>query len=335
MGDDILEMITIIRTAVGCLSAVALIYELKRAKVKVVGTDCNPLSAGLYLCDKSYVVPRGEDPTFIEEILKICKVEKPIAIISGPEEELLTLSRNKRIFNELDILLLCPDHKTIKICADKLLTYKTFKKLNVPTPKIYNLENVEFPCIVKPRHGRGGREVYKAENPDELHLHLKKIKNPIIQEFVNGVEYTVDTFADLNGNPLSVVPRARLQTESGISIKGVTVHDAEIIEQCKKMVKKLKLIGPACFQCLKENDGEIKFIEINPRFGGGSILSIKADPTIIPNLIRIIKGEPPSPSAGFREGLVMLRFYSEVFLLESNLLRKQFEIEDSDKVKCL
>lgn len=306
---------TIIRSAVGCLSSMALINELVKKGVKVIGIDCNPLSAGLYLCDKGYVVPRGDDPRFLEEVLRICEIEKPNAILSGPEEEILVLSKNKGLFVERNILVFCPDYETIKICVDKIEIYRTFTSFGIPAPEIYSEENIKFPCIVKPRSGRGGRGIFKAEDAYELNFYSKKVINPIIQEFVEGTEYTVDTFADLEGNPLSIVPRIRLQFESGISVKGMTVYDERIISYCQKIVKELKLIGPSCIQCIK-NDRGLIFTEVNPRFGGGSILSIKADPTIVPNLIRIVKGDSPVPGNGFRQGLTMLRYYSEVFVVQ-------------------
>lgn len=319
--------ITIIRSAVGCLSAIALVNELEKENVRVIGIDCNPLSAGLYLCDKGYVVPRGDDPEFLDEILKICNVERPNAILSGPEEEILVLSKNKKLFEELGVLVLCPDYDTVRVCADKAETYKMFKRHNIPTPEIYYEGKVKFPCFIKPRFGRGGKEQFKVNTAEELEFYRNKVKDHIIQEFIDGVEYTIDTFADLEGKPISIVPRVRLQVESGVSVKGMTMYDEEIIQHCKKMVKALKLIGPACVQCIKDSNGVLRFTEINPRFGGGSILSIKADPTIIPNLVRMIKGETPTPSNGFREGLIMLRYYSEVFITKNEEIKNFLDKE--------
>jgi len=306
---------TIIRSAVGCLSAMTLVNELKRCGVRVIGLDSNPLSAGLHLCDKGYVIPRGDEPRFLEEVLRICDHEKVNAILSGPEEEVLVLSENKELFAKRNILVLCPDFDTVRVCADKMETYQVFKERGIPTPEIYDQENVRFPCIIKPRFGRGGRELFKAEDTHELEFYFQKVSHPVIQEFVGGVEYTVDTFADLEGKPLSIVPRVRIQVESGISVKGRTVYDEEIISYCQKMVKELRLIGPACIQCIKNDEG-LKFTEVNTRFGGGSALSLKADPTIVRNLVNIVKGETPVLSKGFKQGLTMLRYYSEVFVTE-------------------
>ena len=130
----------------------------------------------------------------------------------------------------------------------------------------------------------------------------------------------MDVYCDLEGVPFSIVPRERIQTESGISIKGRTVFDREIIAYCDKIARALKLVGPSCIQCIK-NKKCTKFIEINNRFGGGSILSIKSDPSIISNIKRIIGGGSVIPSSNFKEGLTMLRYYQEVFLEESNLMK--------------
>jgi carbamoyl-phosphate synthase large subunit len=311
--------ITIMRSAVGSPAAAALIHELKKEGVRVIGLDCNPLSAGFYLSDKFYVIPNGDAPGFLGKILRICEIERPKAILSGPEEELLVLSKNKQLFMGKGVLVLCPDYKTVRICTDKLETWRAFNSYGVPAPEVYSKDKARFPCIVKPRFGRGGKDVFRVEDRLELELYLRKIQQPIIQEFVDGTEYTVDILADLGAKPLSIVPRIRLQVESGISMKGMTVYNEEIIAYCRKIAGNLKLIGPSCIQCIRNNSG-VKFTEVNPRFGGGSALSIKADPTIVPNLIRMIKGENPAASVGFKRGLTMLRYYSEVFVTDKERL---------------
>lgn len=312
-------MVVIIKTAVGSPGAMALVKELKSNGVRVIGLDAYPLSAGLYCCDKGYLIPRGRDEKFLDEILRICEKEKPNMILSSPEEELLVLSKNKSLFAKKGILVLCPDYDTVKKCADKIETDKVLRSCEVPVPKIYDTENTKFPCIIKPRFGKGSENVFKAESQQELEIYVKKVENPIIQEYLDGKEFSVDVLADLEGKVLSIVPRIRILTESGISLRGVTVRDENIIQYCKKITKNLRLIGPSCIQCFKNKNG-IKFIEINTRFGGGSILSIKANPNIISNLIKLAKGDTPEPDISFKEGLTMTRFYDEVFLNKDEIL---------------
>ncbi|MBI4895175.1 MAG: ATP-grasp domain-containing protein [Candidatus Aenigmarchaeota archaeon] len=311
--------IKIIRSAVGSMPSWGLIKELTKNNVDIVGIDSSPISFGLYLLKKSYVVPKGNDPNFINSLINIVKKETPDAIISGPEEEILNISKNKSLLENSGMLVLCPDFESVEICANKRKTYKFFKNNNIPTPEIFDEEKrVKFPCVVKPIFGRGGAGVYVANNQEELRYYLSKSKDFIIQEYVAGTEYTVDVLADRDGNSLSIVPRIRLGIESGVSVKGKTVYDKKIINYVQLIVKKLKLFGPSCIQCIKSSDS-LKFIEINTRFGGGSILSMKADPTIVQNLIRIIRGETPRKNRTFKRNLIMLRYYSEMFLQEKDI----------------
>ena len=150
------------------------------------------------------------------------------------------------------------------------------------------------------------------------------MSNPIFQEFIPGEEYSVDVLADRNGNALSIVTRLRVGVESGISVKSLTVFDADIIEQCKRIIKKLKVFGPACIQCIK-NDRGIFFIEINLRFGGGSVLSMRADKSMIPNLLRLICDEKPIQSNGFTNGLMMMRHYSETYVHKDIITQKSHQ----------
>jgi carbamoyl-phosphate synthase large subunit len=300
----------------------SLVKKLQERKIRVVGLDSDSWSAGLYLCDDYYIVPSGNSSRFLPILLQICDVKNANLLLLGPEEELLAVSRNKQLFEKRSVLPLCPDFETVRICIDKLETFKMLCRHGIPTPETtQDIGKIKFPCIVKPKFSRGSRLVYKVNDGYDLKFYSRKlfldnVEKPIIQEFVEGTEFSVDIFADLNGKPLSIVPRIRLQVESGISVKSMTVYDSEIIGYCEKIVRTFNLIGPAVIQCIKK-DRTIKFIEINARFGGGSILSLEADPSIITNLIRIAERKEPVPSEGFTENLVMMRYYNEVFLSRS------------------
>jgi len=326
--------IRILRTASGCMASIGLIRKLMERGVEVICADADPLSVGLYYCKKGYVIPRGDDPNFAPTIFKISKKEHVNGIISGPEEEILSLSRHKELFIKENILPLVPDYESVLICSDKFKTFNFFRNLGILTPNTFFVENgrinetllktIDFPVVLKPRFGRGSEGIYIAWDKNELRFYLSKVSKSdyLIQELIHGVECTIDIFSDLNGEPLSIVPRKRLAVESGIAVTSQTFYNKGIIEYAYKIAKKLNLIGPANIQCIIDKSDNIpKFIEINPRFGGGSILSIKADPTIVENLIRIIKREKSIRSRRFKEGLIMLRYYSEVFISEEEIKR--------------
>jgi carbamoyl-phosphate synthase large subunit len=308
----------ILRSAVGSMPSWGIIEELQKKGVEVVGMDSNPLSFGLYKLKKGYVVPTGDSPLFIEKILKIIEIEKPDAILSGPEQEIISLSKNKDLIEKKGVKLLCPDYPSVRIATNKKRISEFFNEKDIPCPKTYSLKNISFPCIVKPSEGSGGSNVFKVERREDLPYFLKKIKEPIIQEFVEGEEYTVDILASQKSEVIALVPRLRINTESGISVKGKTIFNKEIEGYCRKIVKELKIIGPCCIQCIKDKNNGLKFLEINLRFGGGSILSMNADESILENFLKMVKGETPSKSKGYKKNLCMLRYYSEVFITEKN-----------------
>ena len=97
------------------------------------------------------------------------------------------------------------------------------------------------------------------------------------------------SFLDFNSNPITIVPRLRLATRSGEISKGLIVKHRIIIDTIKNMMDKFKFIGHITVQL--KIDKDIKFIEINPRFGGGAPMSIAAGADSCENLYRLLMGE--------------------------------------------
>ena len=68
-------------------------------------------------------------------------------------------------------------------------------------------------------------------------------------------------------------------------------------------------------QCIYPAGGDIKFIEINPRFGGGCPLSIQAGYPFPQWAVEMALGRALSPlPADLGDGLTMLRYDDAVFV---------------------
>jgi carbamoyl-phosphate synthase large subunit len=145
-----------------------------------------------------------------------------------------------------------------------------------------------------------------------------------VQEFVAGLEHTLDVYVGLTGVPRCVVPRARWQVRGGEVCKGVVIKDHRIMEAGRKVVETLgrSLRGVVTLQCIVTADQRIRFIEINPRFGGGAPLGIAAGADYPAWLIQELRGETPEIEFdGFAHGLCMLRYDWSAFLpLGDNLV---------------
>jgi len=117
-----------------------------------------------------------------------------------------------------------------------------------------------------------------------------------------------------------VVPRERIETFCGESYKGKTVKDTQIIEYAKNLAEKLGTIGHITIQCIK-NDNRLKFIEVNPRFGGGAILGIKSGANTPLLLIKLILGKRIEPQIGeFKDNFIMLRYTKDLFILNAKVI---------------
>lgn len=301
------------------------IKEMKGVKGKVISIDVNPLSAALYISDKHYIVPRIFVSNYIDTLLEICSKENIKLIIPTIDTELLLLSQNKKKFGENGVIVALSDPKAVEICSDKLKTFQFFKEYNLPTVDTFTyyqvdkMKNINYPLFIKPCGGSASINTYKVNSKRELDFFIDYIENPVIQEYAEGQEFTLDILADLGGKVINVVPRERIEVRAGEINKGKTVKKEKLIEYGKIIVEKLEGIGPITIQCFKKGD-EIKFIEINPRFGGGYPLSFAAGVNYPELLIRMVLGEKVAPRLGeFEENLIMLRWEDAVFIKEGNL----------------
>ena len=280
---------------------------------KIIAVDISKTAPAIYFADKYYIIPRISDATYIDSLIEICKKENIALIVPTIDTELLKLAENrKRIENESNALLHLSSDEVIRICRNKKNSNMFFEKHGFGIPSIVSEEDIKnknyaFPLFIKPYNGSSSINAFKIKNEKELQFFKEYIDNPIIQEFIDGIEYSVDVFCDFESNPITIVPRIRLATRSGEISKGKITHDTEIIDDIKRLVSIMKPTGHITVQCMKTVNG-IKYIEINPRFGGGAPMSIDAGADSCENLYRLLQGEKLSYNENYKDGLLFIRY---------------------------
>ena len=168
--------------------------------------------------------------------------------------------------------------------------------------------------IVKPRFGRGSRDVYAVDEPAELEWACRRITDPIVQTRLTGHEFTLDLLTDHDGRIAGAVPRWRLETKAGISTKGRTFCDPRLVEIAARFVSIYSLTGAANLQGFVTDDDEIVVIEVNPRFSGGLSLSLAAGADLVGEFVRGTLGMSIRPEQlQFRPDVTMVRHYTELF----------------------
>lgn len=287
-------------------------------RIKIVGVDCNPLSAGFKFSDKHYCVPQASDLQFLAKMQEILSKEKVDIILPCTDHELLPLSENKEEFEKRGTYTIVSDKETIVTCRDKWRTYNVLNPF-VPMPETFLPENIKdtkafsnmkFPLVVKPRSGWGSRQFFVADNKSELHVFCAKIEDPLIQQSLDGSEYTVDVLCDMKGKVLCAIPRLRIELIAGLSSKGKTVENADLEELAKRIGEKMNFRGPFNFQA--KGSPELKVFEVNPRLAGSAILSIKAGVNITYLSVQLALNEDIEIPQ-FQKDVTMVRYFEELF----------------------
>lgn len=259
----------------------ALNYMKNIENVEVVFTNSNDLGAGFYFnLKKIYpiriiateIVPLATDASYEAFMLDLCEKYKIDFIFSGTQHELYKVSKLKKNGKNTGTL----KQELLDILLDKYLTHDMLDNNGITMPKsfVFGIENrdkLAFPLVVKPRTDSSSRNIYIVDNLDEYKNLLLKIDLPkkyIIQEFIDGKEYTCGCYIDRYSKKVSSIIMERELTKDGATGWGKVVCN-EIIEsyinQIATVLSKNGMeYGHVNVQLRMKNNQPYCF-EINPR----------------------------------------------------------------------
>ena len=322
---------------------VPLVHAFRRALDQLGGgavivTDVNPLSPAVYAADRAYRVPLATDPGYVDEIRAICDEERVGLVVPTIDDELTLFALASPAFEAAGIRVAVSRPETTAICNDKYETCRVLAGKGVAAAASFLPGELpshpRFPLFIKPRFGRGSVGAHTISNARELTFFLQYVANPIVQEYLDGPEFTIDLFCDGAGRPLSIVPRERILARAGISDRGRTTREPRLMELAESCAAALPFSGPVNIQC-RMVDGHPILFEINPRFSGGIPLTIQAGADFPRMLCQLALGQWVTPTIGqFQENLWMTNYEASVFLttpeitLEPRAVRDTVEAED-------
>ena len=317
----------ILLTSVGRrVSLVKFFKEALNKRGYVYSADRDPTAPGLYVADRSFLVPKVSEENYIAFLLEKCKKEDIKLIIPLIDPELPVLAKGREAFLDEGIIPLISNYEQVMIGYDKLKAYNFFVENDFTTPKTIYLredipeEKIDFPQIIKPRFGSAGIGVQRCDNYHDIEFYSHKITEPILQEFLKGDEITIDVLCDLEGNPVSLVQRKRIKIRAGEVERGITIKNNELLSISLELVKKLRPIGVINIQCFLTKNGAY-FTEINPRFGGGYPLTHFAGVNFPKIIVKLLEGKLVKPCIGkYEEGILMLRYDDSIFIRKNELL---------------
>ena len=247
---------------------------IKDIDIRIVATDINELSAGLYAADISYVIERCNSVNYLKNLGNIFKKEKIDFYIPGTDVELEFCAKNKQfIKNEFNVHTIISTLKVIEISNNKYKTASFLKKHKFNYPKtIYlkdiDVKSVKFPLIIKPSVGFNSIGVYKINNLKELTPHLEDTKGIILQEYLGNDEAEYTCTVVKIGNQLSPVLVFKRKLRFGDTYKAEPIKSKKIEQYVFDVASMLEIDGGCNFQLRVDKHGEPKIFEINSRFSG-------------------------------------------------------------------
>jgi carbamoyl-phosphate synthase large subunit len=306
---------------------VSLLNSFRRAadelgiNARFFGTDMTELSAALQLCDERIITRRVSDARYISQLLRLVKSRKIDLIIPTIDTDLVPLAKNRGKFEKLGCRVLISNFEVVDIARDKRKLHKFLVANGFGAPETMSLKEalkkrLSMPRFLKPWDGSASKSNHAAQSREELAFYGKRIRNCIVQEFLDGQEYTCDVFVDFEMKVRCVVPRMRIETRGGEVTKSKTEKNLRVIDVSRRVTETLGAgPGMVTIQLFLCKDGSIKIVEINPRFGGGAPLSIGAGADSPKWVLQQMVGiEPVIKFDGFKDNFYMLRWDSEVWL---------------------
>lgn len=286
---------------------------------KVFALDMRPeLSAACRLADGCGSIVRATDSRYVDEIIQFCLSHQIHLVIPTIDTELLILADRKADFAQHGITVVISSSALIEQCRDKRLTGTLFTALGIKYPTIYAVNQLQYPCFCKPYDGSRSVGAIALMSQADLTPELLANSKNMFMEYVpkTYAEYTIDAYYNKNSELCCFVPRQRLEVRDGEINKGVTRKHFVYTQLKQKLSYLAGAVGCITLQVFaNEQTGDIKGLEINPRFGGGFPLSFQAGAVYPEWLIReYLLHQPIDFFEDWKNNLLMLRYDSACWI---------------------
>lgn len=260
-------------------------------KVKVYCTNCDPNELpSTTVCDGAFVVPRNNDPKYIDRLLALCAVYHVDILLPRLSSELEVIADNIQRFNDLGVKVAVTGKEGLRVANDKAILYARYCHLMPKQITGHTIQDVEafskkypkFCCKLPHSSGAAGFAIVDDVLCDKVTLfhaygykhyiskeHLCRIietqnLNYILQEFIDGHDYTVSLIAQ-NGEVSHMVGYVGYEMDYSCIMYGEIQDNEKAYEISRMLVKDLNLSGNIGIDFMLKPDGDVVLLEINPR----------------------------------------------------------------------
>ncbi len=291
----------------------------------IVGTDNQSTAPALQFCDRQYVVPRINDPEYVDIILKICKENNVKAITTLIDPEIEILANNAERFKAIGVTPLCPAPKSAIYCFNKYELYKYLVEKGIRTPLTFHdwdefksalaEGRISFPVFMKPVCGSGSVGAHKVHTIEQAEADWNSGEHDyIIQELMTGGDCDADVYVDtISHKAVAAFSKRKIETRIGGASKTCSFKDPKLFKFIREICDAFEFNGPLDMDFFMK-DGEYYLSEINPRFGGAYLHAYGAGVDFIQLIVNNINGIENRVNIGNYDDDVLMLMYDDVVI---------------------
>lgn len=290
-------------------------------KGMVLVADCSEYAPALYDADKYFIVPKIDEEGYIEEVLDICRTHNVRMILSLIDPELSLLAKHKGDFLLVGTVPIISDYDVVEMCFDKYILFQFLRDNGFGVVRNYVdlaefLEDqkaglIDYPVVVKPRKGSASINIQVALNPQEVESLFGRFDSLMIQEYIKGTEYGVDTYVDMmSGEPVAIFLKEKIKMKAGETDKSRSVKNKKLFGLVRQFLKKANLRGVVDIDVFESN-GEYYIVDVNPRFGGGYPHAYECGVNFPRMILNNVCGKANEIRIGdYEEGVIMMKYHN-------------------------
>jgi len=306
------------------VSVIRALREAESFKVRIIGFSYESLEPGIYmhdLVDRTYQIPypSGGTDALLKRLKYIQEKEHLDIIIPNFDAELYSFIKLEDKLKEMGIQMFLP---TLAQYEERTkVNLNAFgKKYGIDVPKskaihdlnsLHSLESeFSFPMIIKGKF----YDASIAYNVEQIKSHFNKISAKwglpiIVQEFVHGTEFNVTGLGDGKGKTIAAVPmRKQYITDKGKAWGGISIADEKMLEMTRKFLKNTKWRGGFELELMKDKEGKLYLLEINPRLPAWIYLAVGVGQNIPEALVNLALGLKVKPFPAYTVGKMFVRY---------------------------
>jgi carbamoyl-phosphate synthase large subunit len=306
------------------VSVIRALREAVSFDVKIIGLSYESLEPGIYMhdiVDRTYSIPFpsvGID-ALLARLEYIHEKENLEVIIPNFDAELFPFIKLEARLRNMGIHMFLPTLHQFEE-REKVNLNNFGKKYGISVPKskvIYDLNTVysllsefSFPMLVKGKF----YDASIAYSIEQVKSCFNKISAKwglpiIIQEFIHGTEFNVTGLGDGKGNTIAAVPmRKQYITDKGKAWGGISISDEKMLDMTRKFLRNTKWRGGFELELMKNKDGELYLLEINPRLPAWIYLAVGVGQNIPEALVNLAMGENVTPFTTYDVGKMFIRY---------------------------